>query len=181
LFPQQELDLINPSLQAMILDAQIMLCSAIAESHNGYAPLATQMYNGRVGRPRIEFDRDFLEWAIRHRSVSGIAEFLEVSSRTVRRALLDLGLAEPGQNPFPSVCASVVILCFAPASEGISDEELDFVISQLKKTYHRTGLIRWRIVVHGFIDGYSRLVTGLQASDNNRGATVLNLFLKSSV
>ena len=40
-----------------------------------------------------------------------------------------------------------------------------------------TGLIRWGIVIHGFIDGYSRLITGLRASDNNRGQTVLTVFL----
>lgn len=39
------------------------------------------------------------------------------------------------------------------------------------------GLIRWRIVIHGFIDGYSRLVTGLRASNNNRSTTVLDVFL----
>ena len=38
------------------------------------------------------------------------------------------------------------------------------------------GLIRWGIVIHGFIDGYSRLITGLRASDNNRADTVLSLF-----
>jgi hypothetical protein len=39
------------------------------------------------------------------------------------------------------------------------------------------GLIRYGIVIHGFIDGYSRLITGLRASNNNRAATVLQLFL----
>jgi hypothetical protein len=39
------------------------------------------------------------------------------------------------------------------------------------------GLIRWGIVIHGFIDGYSRLITGLRASDNNFSSTVLDLFL----
>jgi hypothetical protein len=42
------------------------------------------------------------------------------------------------------------------------------------------GLIRWGIVIHGFIDGYSRLITGLRASDNNLAATVLNLFLDAA-
>jgi len=31
-------------------------------------------------------------------------------------------------------------------------------------------------VIHGFIDGYSRLVTAIQASNNNRAQTVLDLF-----
>ena len=37
-------------------------------------------------------------------------------------------------------------------------------------------LIRWRIVVHGAIDCFSRLVTFLKASDNNLASTVLQLF-----
>ncbi len=40
------------------------------------------------------------------------------------------------------------------------------------------GLIRWGLIIHGFIDGYSRLITGLQASSNNTGHTVLTLFSK---
>lgn len=35
---------------------------------------------------------------------------------------------------------------------------------------------RWRVVVHGGIDGYSRLPTYLVASTNNRAETVLSLF-----
>ena len=42
------------------------------------------------------------------------------------------------------------------------------------------GLIRWGIVIHGFIDGYSRLITGLRASDNNMGNTVLDIFLQAA-
>ena len=41
--------------------------------------------------------------------------------------------------------------------------------------YHR--LIRWRIVIHGGIDGYSRLPVFLQTSTNNLAATVLRCFL----
>ena len=38
-------------------------------------------------------------------------------------------------------------------------------------------LVRWRFVVIGGIDGYSRMVTFLSCSDNNRADTVLNSFL----
>lgn len=37
-------------------------------------------------------------------------------------------------------------------------------------------MIRWGIVIHGFIDGYSRLITGLRASDNNSADTVFDVF-----
>ena len=42
-----------------------------------------------------------------------------------------------------------------------------------------SGLIRWGLVIHGFIDGYSRLIVGLRAHDNNRADTVLQLFLEA--
>jgi hypothetical protein len=44
---------------------------------------------------------------------------------------------------------------------------------------HQIGLIRWKIIVHMFIDGKTRLIVGAQASDNNRSVTVLGLFLSA--
>lgn len=38
------------------------------------------------------------------------------------------------------------------------------------------GLIHYRIIIHGFVDGYSRLITGMRASDNNRADTVAQVF-----
>lgn len=38
---------------------------------------------------------------------------------------------------------------------------------------------RWRIVVHGGIDGFSRLIVYLSAATNNRAPTVLNCFLEA--
>ena len=40
--------------------------------------------------------------------------------------------------------------------------------------YHK--LIRWGIVIHGCIDGYSRLITFMKVSSNNRALTVLHAF-----
>ena len=37
-------------------------------------------------------------------------------------------------------------------------------------------LIRWRFVIHGAIDGFSRTIVYLKCSDNNRASTVLELF-----
>jgi hypothetical protein len=42
-----------------------------------------------------------------------------------------------------------------------------------------TGLIRWGIVIHGFVNGHSRLVVGMHASNNNKAETVLDLFLSA--
>ena len=40
-------------------------------------------------------------------------------------------------------------------------------------------LIRWKIITHGGIDGFSRLITFLQVSTNNKAETVLSAFLKA--
>lgn len=40
---------------------------------------------------------------------------------------------------------------------------------------------RWRIVVHGGIDGYSCIPVYLHASDNNQASTVLRLFLEAGM
>jgi len=42
--------------------------------------------------------------------------------------------------------------------------------------YHK--LVRWKIVIHGGIDGYSRVVTYLQASTNNTADTAFEAFRK---
>ena len=41
-------------------------------------------------------------------------------------------------------------------------------------------LIRWRMVIHGAIDGYSRLITYMCRNTNNRASTVLPLFLSAT-
>ena len=41
---------------------------------------------------------------------------------------------------------------------------------------HNHKLIKWHIVIHGGIDGFSQLVVFLKASPNNESATVLNVF-----
>ena len=43
--------------------------------------------------------------------------------------------------------------------------------------YHK--LIRWRVVIHGGIDGFSRLITFLHVSSNNKAETVLSAFLSA--
>eukprot|EP00794_Sanderia_malayensis_P021007 gene21007-biopygen15517 len=49
--------------------------------------------------------------------------------------------------------------------------------------WHHDGnhkLIRWRIVIHGCIDGYSRRIMYLNASTNNSADTVFELFIKAT-
>lgn len=55
-----------------------------------------------------------------------------------------------------------------------------FIICLNNNIYY-SGLIHYKIVVHAFIDGYSRYVTGVRASNNNGAETVLDLFLNEVV
>ncbi len=41
-------------------------------------------------------------------------------------------------------------------------------------------MIRWRLVIHGCIDGFSRVVTFLKCSSHNRSETVLESFVKAT-
>ena len=41
---------------------------------------------------------------------------------------------------------------------------------------HTFVIVRWRIVVHGGVDGYTRIPVFLKCGTNNRAATVLELF-----
>ncbi|KAM9567985.1 uncharacterized protein ACWYII_019413 isoform 2-T3 [Salvelinus alpinus] len=80
--------------------------------------------------------------------------------------------------------------CQAPL-EGrryhITKEQLEFLIDchmtirQMADVLNESHSVvklrmRCRIVIHGAVDGYSRLVVFLKASDNNRTATVIESF-----
>ena len=50
------------------------------------------------------------------------------------------------------------------------------------KVWHMDGnhkLIRWKFVIHGAVDGYSRVIVMLKCSTNNRTGTVLAPFLQA--
>ncbi|KAE8206338.1 hypothetical protein CF327_g7573 [Tilletia walkeri] len=56
----------------------------------------------------------------------------------------------------------------------------EYFVPFVNSLWHMDGhhkLIRWKIVIHGAIDGKSRIVTYLQAAGNNRADTVAKLFL----
>ncbi|KAK0543243.1 hypothetical protein OC846_006487 [Tilletia horrida] len=58
----------------------------------------------------------------------------------------------------------------------------EYFVPFVNSLWHIDGhhkLIRWKIVIHGAIDGKSRLVTYLQAAGNNRAETVARLFVKA--
>ena len=61
-------------------------------------------------------------------------------------------------------------------------ERRPYSVAGPNSLWHNDGthsLIKWKFVIHGFIDGYSRIITGLQCNTNNKPETVLQLFHKA--
>ena len=56
--------------------------------------------------------------------------------------------------------------------------EVSIIFASMTTGSHASlpGLIRWKLVIHCFVDGYSRFVTGIRVHTNNRANTVLALF-----
>ena len=46
-------------------------------------------------------------------------------------------------------------------------------------TVHSSTVLRWRFVIHGGIDGYSRKIVDFECSANNCATSVLNAFLSA--
>ncbi|KAL0066854.1 hypothetical protein AAF712_006049 [Marasmius tenuissimus] len=57
-----------------------------------------------------------------------------------------------------------------------------YTVAGPNSLWHHDGqhsLIKYKIVIHAFIDGFSRFVTGIQASNNNLATTVLDVFIQA--
>ena len=65
---------------------------------------------------------------------------------------------------------------------GLVSQRRQYFVPGPQSLWHIDGhhaLIRWRLVTHGGIDGYSRLIVYLSCSDNNRSETVRQLFVNA--
>ncbi|XP_064384818.1 uncharacterized protein LOC135333721 [Halichondria panicea] len=65
---------------------------------------------------------------------------------------------------------------------GILTARRPYSVPSPNSLWHMDGhhkLVRWGMVTHGAIDGYSRLVVFLRCSNNNTAETVYNLFLSA--
>lgn len=143
---------------------------AIDQSHHGRPTVIHTVHTGQRGRPRIEIDPQFLDWAYTQRTTTGMSNFLGVSRRVVRYALLEHGIAEPQPNPFSTLSAPIslganteahdvndnllepifpvadiqqVAPCLASFTgplSPMSDEELDGLVIQLRSHFKRAGI-----------------------------------------
>ncbi|KAL7283531.1 hypothetical protein ACG7TL_002965 [Trametes sanguinea] len=241
LFPPDEYQTLVQSLAAMAADLD-GACDQSVDPPDAAPLLAARLaHTGRPGRPRVEIDGQFLQFALDMRGPSYIGDILGCHPRTVRRRALELGLVSPGPPVFTTLqntsgeYVNVHTTLTAPVSL-LSDDDLDravadilavfphfgrrMIVGHLRAQGHHVperrvaeayvrvrgapaifgrriivrkkyqvagpnslvhhdgqhGLIRWKFVMHCFIDGHSRFVTGIRVHTNNRADTVLALF-----
>ena len=59
-------------------------------------------------------------------------------------------------------------------------QQRGYNVNSPKALYHIDGnhkLIRWRFIIHGTIDGFSRMIIFLRCSTNNKASTVFSYFM----
>ncbi|XP_073803827.1 uncharacterized protein [Danio rerio] len=102
--------------------------------------------------------------------VPDIAQIFAVSVRTIRRRMTEYGL---------SVGQTYSEITDVQLAQLVSDYILHCPNAGIRTvTGHLNSCgIRWRIVIHGGIDGFSRRIMYLCAANNNRASTVLQCFL----
>lgn len=106
--------------------------------------VASHIYTGVPGRPRLEIDENLLRAALAHRGPSGLAEIFHCSSRTVRRRALDHGLVIPGAPVYRDVTDDTATTTRHYSSttglvSTLSDNELDDVISNILNIFPTYG------------------------------------------
>ncbi|KZT33080.1 hypothetical protein SISSUDRAFT_1027978, partial [Sistotremastrum suecicum HHB10207 ss-3] len=207
LFTPQDLRQLEQSLTNMVQELDSASTRSAEPPDHPPPAVATVIHTGRPGRPRIHIDPTFLAFALDIRGPTGLAnDVIPCSSRSIRRRALDHGLVEPGvpvhqriHDPQqPDAPPTDVWISSTSQVSTLTDNELDQLVAEalelfptfgnrLLKGYlasygHRVPATRisqsyLRFVIHCFIDGYSRYVVGIQVNDNNKAATVLDLFL----
>ncbi|EJD00275.1 uncharacterized protein FOMMEDRAFT_30897 [Fomitiporia mediterranea MF3/22] len=166
-FEEFEQGMLYDNLLRIQTDLRLQYQEAIEYSHHGAPSLVHTVYTGGQGRPRLLIDEGFLRRAYSMASTEATARFLRVGRSVVRNRLLELGIAERQENPFQN--ESEVTFYTHPVT-AITDEELDGLVQDIRSRYENQG-----------VNGYAGYITALRASDNNRGETVLQLFLSAFV
>jgi hypothetical protein len=96
LFDDEELGILRTSTARMTEQLQQM--EEAANEPQEETPFCVIQVSGTFGRPRIDIDDTWLEYALRTQGITHIASVLGVGPRTVRRRAVEYGLSEPGPS-----------------------------------------------------------------------------------
>ncbi|KAK7041382.1 hypothetical protein R3P38DRAFT_3260940 [Favolaschia claudopus] len=96
---------------------------------------------------------------------------------TLTDAQLDAAIGEI-LDIFPAFGRNMIAVHGAPGEFGDrSIHRKAYKVAGANSLWHHDGQHGFKIVIHCFIDGKSRFITGIHAVNNNRAQTVLDLFL----
>ncbi|KAJ9101780.1 hypothetical protein QFC21_003119 [Naganishia friedmannii] len=116
-----------------------------------------------------------------------ITRWWEISDRTRSGAIMTWGWLKAEGIPCTREQVRRVLAMLGPdAVRARASRTVNRIIYHVpfpNHLWHIDGhhkLIRWKMVVHGGIDGYSHLITYMGARDNNRADTVRQLFLQGT-
>ena len=126
---------------------------------------------GQNGRPRIQFDPQFLSFAVQVQGVTQIARVFGCSPRTVRRRILEAGIFPPGQAPFVEVMQpngtrsrSRQGIVEHTRLSDISDADLDCQVTDIIRSFPKFGrrMVDGALQARGIQVSRARIVASLR-------------------
>ncbi|KAL5537303.1 hypothetical protein ACEPAF_1126 [Sanghuangporus sanghuang] len=134
-FPNEERETLCQNLSRMRTDIQL-------QYQDSTEHVIEHIHTGRKGRPWVWIDPEFLRDAYQITSAQRIAAFLGVGRTVVRSHLLELGLAEPKENPFTGNPSGII--SYARRVSNVNDEELDGPVRNVLEQHHHQGVAMLR-------------------------------------
>jgi hypothetical protein len=144
----------------------------------------------------LQISRSTLYRRLENEGISRFSKYSDITDSDLDRELIEIKLDHPNDGErllIGHLAARGIIVPRVRIRASIhrvdpENTRLRRSVTIRRRTYHVEGpnavwhvdgnhkLIRWRMVIHGSIDGYSRSVTFLKCSNNNRASTVLSAF-----
>jgi hypothetical protein len=122
------------------------VCQKASDLPDSYVSPVRYHKTGQRGRPRLQFDQQFLSFALEVRGTTDIAKVFECSSRTVRRRAVEFNLLPCGRSPFQNILQAdgtyARIRTGMPKHtrlSNISDDDLDVVIWEILRDFPTFG------------------------------------------
>ena len=125
-----------------MVDSLDQACHQSSDPYRGpQLQVVSRVQTGRRGRPRIEINQDFLQYALVLRCPTGISKSLQsCSSRTICRRALEHGLVDPGapvctEEELPNGQVAQVYTSSTPPVSVLSDPELDALLTSILQIF----------------------------------------------
>ncbi|PPR00605.1 hypothetical protein CVT26_012283 [Gymnopilus dilepis] len=166
-FPAEEWVTLDQSVKAMTT-ALDDACSVVADPPEGDPLVVVELlYTGRPGRPKIHIRPEFLEEAARFRGPRGIGAGIGCNPRTVRRRIVENGLAPAGEAVFEysrDENGNLIRRRTGPhfKQQTLNDEELDMAIHRLLQRFPNMG----QIMLHGALINEGEVVTQQRVAES---------------